>query len=111
MNEEITKMFDVFYANIKFGLVPLSGEMQNHLRELEDRVVSFKYDIDESDEEYHWGCGYDSGFSEGYDKGTEEGYDEGFNKGAEEVDDLKIQIEEYRDMVDSMRTWYKENHR
>jgi flagellar biosynthesis/type III secretory pathway protein FliH len=108
---EVIKEFDVFYANIKFGLVPLSNEMQDHLRELEDRISRAEIEFQEAEEEHHWGCGYDSGFSEGYDKGTEEGYDEGFNKGAEEVDDLKVQIEEYRDMVDSMRTWYKENHR
>jgi flagellar biosynthesis/type III secretory pathway protein FliH len=111
MRDEITKEFDVFFANIKFGLVPLSGEMQDHLRELEDRIIRLEVDYSESEEEYHWGQGFDSGFSEGYDKGTEEGYDDGYDKGAEEVDDLKVQIEEYRDMVDSMRTWYKENHR
>jgi len=103
MNEEITKMFDVFYANIKFGLVPLSGEMQDHLRELEDKVVRFEYGVDEAEEEYHWGNGYDSGFSEGYDKGTEEGYDDGFNKCAQEIDDLKDEIAEYREMVDDLR--------
>jgi flagellar biosynthesis/type III secretory pathway protein FliH len=103
MNEEITKMFDVFYANIKFGLVPLSGEMQDHLRELEDKVVRFDYDMDDSDQEYHWGEGFDSGFSEGYDKGTEEGYDDGFNKCAQEIDDLKDEIAEYREMVDDLR--------
>jgi flagellar biosynthesis/type III secretory pathway protein FliH len=103
MNEEITKMFDVFYANIKFGLVPLSGEMQDHLRELEDKVVRFEYEMDESDQEYHWGEGFDSGFSEGYDKGTEEGYDDGFNKCAQEIDDLKDEIAEYRDMVNDLK--------
>jgi flagellar biosynthesis/type III secretory pathway protein FliH len=94
MNEEITKMFDVFYANIKFGLVPLSGEMQDHLRELEDKVVRFEYDMDESDQEYHWGEGFDSGFSEGYDKGKEEGFDEG-----------------YAEHETEMKEWYEEKHR
>jgi flagellar biosynthesis/type III secretory pathway protein FliH len=103
MNEEITKMFDVFYANIKFGLVPLSGEMQDHLRELEDKVVRFEYEMDESDQEYHWGEGFDSGFSEGYDKGTEEGYDEGFDKCAQEIEDLKGEIADYREMVNDLR--------
>ena len=97
MNEEITKMFDVFYANIKFGLVPLSGEMQDHLRELEDKVVRFEYDFDEAEEEYHWGNGYDSGFSEGYDKGTEEGYDEGHAEGAQEIEDLNNEIADLKE--------------
>ena len=103
MNEEITKMFDVFYANIKFGLVPLSGEMQDHLRELEDKVVAFEYDMSDADQEYHWGEGYDSGFSQGYDKGTEEGYDDGYEACAQEIDDLKDEVAEYRDMVDDLR--------
>ena len=103
MRDEITKEFDVFFANIKFGLVPLSGEMQDHLRELEDQVVRFEYDMDDADQEYHWGEGFDSGYSEGYDKGTEEGYDEGFNKCAQEIDDLKDEIAEYRAMVDDLR--------
>jgi flagellar biosynthesis/type III secretory pathway protein FliH len=94
MNEEITKMFDVFYANIKFGLVPLSGEMQDHLRELEDKVVRFEYDMDESDQEHHWGEGFDSGFSEGYEKGKEEGFDEG-----------------YAEHETEMKEWYEEKHR
>jgi len=97
MNEEITKMFDVFYANIKFGLVPLSGEMQDHLRELEDKVVRFEYDFDEAEEEYHWGNGFDSGFSEGYDKGTEEGYDEGHAEGAQEIEDLNNEIADLKE--------------
>lgn len=103
MSEEVTKMFDVFYANIKFGLVPLSGEMQDHLRELEDKVVAFEYDMSDDDQEYHWGEGYDSGFSEGYDKGTEEGYDEGCDNCAQEIEDLKNEIAEYREMVNDLR--------
>ena len=77
---EITKEFDVFFANIKFGLVPLSGEMQDHLRELEDRIIRLELEFVEADEEYHWGQGFDSGFNEGYDKGKEEGYEEGNNE-------------------------------
>jgi len=78
---EVTKEFDVFFANIKFGLVPLSGEMQDHLRELEDRLVRCEIEFQESEEEHHWGQGFDSGFSEGYDKGKEEGLDEGYDEG------------------------------
>jgi len=103
MSEEVTSMFDLFYANIKFGLVPLSGEMQDHLRELEDKVVAFKYDIDEADEEYHWGQGFDSGFSEGFDKGMDEGADESYERCAQEIEDLKNEIAEYREMVDDLR--------
>jgi hypothetical protein len=42
---EVIKEFDVFYANIKFGLVPLSDEMQDHLRELEDRIARAEIEL------------------------------------------------------------------
>ena len=100
---EVTKEFDVFYANIKFGLVPLSNEMQDHLRELEDRIVRAEIEFQEAEEEHHWGEGFDSGFSEGYDKGTEEGFDEGYDECAQEIEDLKNQIAEYREMVDDLK--------
>jgi len=92
MSQVITKEFDVFYANIKFGLVPLSGEMQDHLRELEDRLVRAEIEFQECEEEHHWGEGFDSGFSEGYDKGKEEGFDEGHAEGAQEIEDLQNEI-------------------
>jgi len=103
MSEVITKAFDVFYANIKFGLVPLSGEMKEHLKELEDSMVRADIEFQECEEEHHWGEGYDSGFSEGYDKGKEEGFDEGYDRCAQEIDDLKDEIAEYREMVDDLR--------
>ena len=62
-----------------------------------------KEELQEVEEEHHWGEGFDSGFSEGYDKGTEEGYDEGYDKCAQKIDDLKDEIAEYRDMVDDLR--------
>jgi flagellar biosynthesis/type III secretory pathway protein FliH len=94
MSQEITTAFDVFYANIKFGLVPLSGEMQDHLRELEDRVLRAEIEFQEVEEEHHWGEGFDSGFSEGYEKGKEEGFDEG-----------------YAEHETEMKEWYEEKHR
>ena len=103
MNESIVKAFDVFHANIKFGLVPLSSEMKEHLAELEDTLIRDRVDYTESEQEYHWGEGYDSGFSEGYDKGTEEGYDDGYEACAQEIEDLKDEIAEYREMVDDLR--------
>lgn len=103
MNESIKNAFDVFHANVKFGLVPLSSEMKEHLEELEDALIRDRVDYTEAEEEYHWGQGYDSGFSDGYDKGKEEGYDEGYSECDQEIEDLKTEIAEYREMVDDLR--------